>query len=76
MVVDASNLSESDKQVLVALEWTKRIDVAKKEIFIELDQEAIELSPDFDPNSPVNRQYEEVLYDYYGRPKYWQVVER
>ena len=75
MVVDASNLSDSDKQVLVALEWTERIDVARKEIFIELDQEAIKFSPPFDPNLPVNRQYEEVLYDYYGRPKYWQVVE-
>ena len=75
MVVDTSDLSDSDKQVLVALEWTERIDVARKEIFIELDQEAIKFSPPFDPNLPVNRQYEEVLYDYYGRPKYWQVVE-
>jgi hypothetical protein len=76
MVVDASNLTNSDKQVLVALEWVDRIDVARKELFVELDLESIELSPDFDPNNPINRQYEEVLYDYYGRPKYWQVVER
>jgi hypothetical protein len=76
MVVDASALADSDKQVLVALEWIERIDVARKELFVELDQEAIELSPDFDPNRPINRQYEEVLYDYYGQPKYWQVFER
>jgi len=75
MVVDASNLSDSDKQVLVALEWTDGIDASRKELFVELNQEAIKFGPPFDPTLPVNRQYEEVLYDYYGRPKYWQVVE-
>jgi len=34
------------------------------------------LQPPFDPNLAVNRQYEEVLYDYHGRPKYWQVIEK
>jgi len=75
MIVDASDMSEDDKQVLVSLDWINKIDVALKEISIDLTQQAIELSPDFDPGRPVNRQYEEVLYDYYGRPKYWQVVE-
>ena len=75
MVVDASKLTDSDKQVLVAMDWVEKIDVAKKEIFIDLSQNAIEHGPEFDPNRPINRQYEEVIYDYYGRPKYWQVVE-
>jgi len=34
-------------------------------------REEIKNSPEFDPAAPVNREYEEVLHDYYGRPKYW-----
>jgi hypothetical protein len=43
--------------------------VVTKEISIDLKQDAIKFSPPFNPTLPVNRQYEEVLYDYYGRPK-------
>lgn len=75
MIIDTSDKLDSDKQVLVSLEWINNIDVALKEISIDLAQQAVQLSPAFDPHKPVNRQYEEVLYDYYGRPKYWQVVE-
>jgi hypothetical protein len=35
----------------------------------------IESSPEYDPEAPINRQYEEVFYDYYGRPKYWARAE-
>jgi len=38
---------------------------------VNLTKEQIENSPVYDPSAPVNRDYEERLYDYYGRPKYW-----
>ncbi|HSM70493.1 MAG TPA: PRC-barrel domain-containing protein [Anaerolineales bacterium] len=75
MVVDTGSKLDVEKKVLVALEWINDIDVASQEISIDLNQEAIRFSPSFDPNLPVNRQYEEVVYDYHGRPKYWHVVE-
>lgn len=75
MVVDISSWLGSEKQILVALEWVSNIDVAREEALIDLSQDAVKFSPAFDPSLPVNRQYEEVIYDYYGRPKYWQVVE-
>ena len=75
LVVDVSNWLDTEKQVLVALEWIEKIDVVIKEVTINLKQDAIKFSPSFDPGLPVNRQYEEVLYDYYGRPKHWQLVE-
>jgi hypothetical protein len=74
MVLDASNL-DADKQALVALEWIEDIDVAMKEVLINLKKDAIRFSPPFDPSLPVNHQYEEVLYDYYGQPKHWDVVD-
>lgn len=74
MVTDINNF-EADKRVLIAIEWLDRIDVARKDISINLKQDAVKFSPSFDPTLPVNRQYEEVIYDYYGKPKTWQVVE-
>ena len=75
MVVDAASSElDTDKQVLVALEWIRQIDVSSQTAALDLHQDAIKYSPSFDPTLPVNRQQEEVLYDYHGRPKYWQVV--
>ena len=77
MLVDtADSQLDAEKKVLVALEWISKINVGSGEVHIDLTQDAIKFSPAFDPTLPVNRQYEEVLYDYYGRPKYWQVVEK
>lgn len=76
MNVDISKWLESDKQILVALDWIRRIDVSGNKVFIDLTQDAVKYSPKFDATLPVNRQYEEVIYDYYGRPKYWQVMEK
>jgi len=75
MNVDVSKWLEVDKQILVALDWIRRIDVSDNKVFIDLTQDAVRYSPKFDATLPVNRQYEEVIYDYYGRPKYWQIME-
>jgi len=32
----------------------------------------VEQSPKYDPSTPVNREYEVRMYDYYGRPVYWE----
>lgn len=74
LVVDVSNQLESDKQVLVAIEWLKSINVGRQEISTGLSQDAIEYSPAYDPALPINRQIEEILYDYHGHPEHWQAV--
>ena len=45
------------------------------EMCIRDRRESIRNSPAFDPGAPVNRDYEERLYDYYGRRKYWEEPE-
>lgn len=62
------------RQVLLASEWIDEIDWATSHVHIDVTRATIKGSPQFDPEAPVNRQYEEVLYDYYGRPKYWKDV--
>jgi hypothetical protein len=45
---------------------------AEKKIDVGLPATSIKKSPYFDPREPVNRDYEEKLYDYYGWPYYWE----
>ena len=70
MVVDTRNWLPG-KKVLVATEWITEVNWGESKVYVNLSQEAIKNSPEFDPSEPINRVYEEQLYDYYGRPKYW-----
>jgi uncharacterized protein YrrD len=70
LVLDASDLIQG-KKVLIAPFWIQWIRYDNKEVFIDLPAQDIKDSPPFDPTQPLNREYEEVLYDFYGRPYYW-----
>jgi hypothetical protein len=59
------------KKVLVSPEWVDRIDWSDDSVHVGLTREQIKESPDFDPDTAINRRYEERLYDFYGRPRYW-----
>jgi hypothetical protein len=59
------------KSVLISTQWISEISWADHCVSVNLTQDEIEKSPVFDPSETVNRDYEENLYDYYGRPKYW-----
>ena len=45
--------------------------LADGKVGVEMTRDRIQASPEYDPSQPVNRAYEEKLYDFYGRPKYW-----
>jgi hypothetical protein len=70
LVVDTRNWLPGRK-VLVAPMWAESIDWERRRIHLGLTREQVKDSPEFDVDAPVNRRYEEVLYDYYGMPKYW-----
>ena len=70
LVVDTKNWLPGRK-VLVSRLWIDEVSWPGSKVRVDLSREVIEKSPEFDPSKPVNREYEEVLYDYYGRPKYW-----
>jgi sporulation protein YlmC with PRC-barrel domain len=59
------------KKVLIAPRWAESIDWPGKQVHVGLPRSAIRNSPEFDPSTPVNRQYETHLYDFYGREKFW-----
>lgn len=59
------------RKVLVAPDWFESVHWVDRKVKCSLTREEIKNSPEFDPSAPVNREYEEKLHDYYGRPKYW-----
>jgi len=70
-VVDTGNWLPGRK-VIIALSWIEDISWGEESVTIELSRSQVKDSPAFDPSIPVNRRYEEILYDYYGRPRYWE----
>ncbi len=71
MVVDTGNWLPGRK-VLVSSQWITEVRWETTRVHVDLARETIERSPEFDPSTPVNREYEARLYDYYGRPVYWR----
>jgi hypothetical protein len=47
------------------------VDWADRKVRVDLNTEAIRNSPEYDLSVALNREFELVLYDYYGWPKYW-----
>lgn len=62
------------RKVLFSTDWIQGFDFADRKATVHLTKQSIEDSPEFEPALPINRQYEEKLYDYYGRPVYWEKV--
>jgi hypothetical protein len=70
MVVDTRNWLPGRK-VLVAPVWITSVDWAESKVSVDLTREQVKNSPEYDPSTPVKREYEVRLYDFYGRPNYW-----
>jgi hypothetical protein len=71
MVVDTQNLWPG-KKVLVAPQWVGRVSWSDSKVYVDLSREAIKNGPEYHPEA-LNREYEEALYDYYKRPRYWEL---
>jgi len=75
LVIDTSNWWFG-KKVLVAPQWTNRISWAERNVYVDMSRKAIKNSPEWTATEAVNREYEARLYDYYGRPVYWESGDR
>ncbi len=70
MVVDTINWWPA-KKVVIAPQWIERVSWAQSKVFVDLTRESIKNAREYDATAIVNREYEDSLYDYYGRSKYW-----
>jgi hypothetical protein len=71
IVVDTRNWLPGRK-VLVSPTWIDSVRWSERHVSTTLTRDEIKSSPEYDPGTPVNRAYEERLYDFYGRPRYWR----
>ncbi len=70
LVVDIRNWLPGRK-VLVAPPWISRFVWEKAKVHVDLPRELIRTAPEFDPNAPVAREYEDALHRHYDRDRYW-----
>ncbi|PAY16639.1 PRC-barrel domain protein [Rhodopirellula sp. SM50] len=70
VVVDTKNWLPARK-VLISPQWVESVSWSETTVSINMTREEIKNSPEYDPLTPINRGYEEHLYDYYGRERYW-----
>lgn len=60
------------KEILVSPEWIKDIDWTEKIVKIDLDEKTIKEGPEFSSDKPIDRGFEEKLYEKYNKNKYWK----
>jgi hypothetical protein len=68
VVVDTRNWLPGGRKVLLPLKWAGSVSWEKGAFEMDLSKADIENGPEFDPEKPVNVEYEAQVYDYYGRP--------
>lgn len=71
LVVDTSNWLPGSRKVIISPEWVKRVEWANGTAVVNVPSEKIKKSPEYDPNSTLDRDYETALYNFYGLPFYW-----
>ncbi len=74
-IIDTRNWLPGRK-VLIAPEWIETFRWEDKEMDVNLTQEQIKESPEYDSSKPIDRQYEEALHNHYGCDKYWEQREQ
>jgi hypothetical protein len=70
VVVDTRQWLPGGK-VLLSPDWIAQIQWDERKVHVDLRESEIKECPPYDPSHAVNREYEERLYDFYGRPRYW-----
>lgn len=69
MIIDTSKWL-SGRKVILPIQLAREIDWEKTRFDVDADKDKIKNAPEFHGDEAVNKKYEEILYDYYGRPHY------
>lgn len=70
LVVDTRNWWPG-KRVILSPDWITSFDTTARMIQVDHLRDQIGHSPAYHPEVPIEREYEERLYEHYGRGKYW-----
>lgn len=70
LLVDTRNWLPGRK-VLIGVDWAERIDWSERDVIVNVTREKVQDSPEYDPQAPLSRHYEENLHNYYHLSGYW-----
>jgi uncharacterized protein YrrD len=70
LVIDTRNWWPG-KKVLVSTQWIERVSWLESKVFINFPGETIKQSPEYLEESPLTREYENILHIHYKRRGYW-----
>ncbi len=59
------------KKTLISPQWITKINWELSNLNIRFSRNKIKNSPEYNPETEITRDYENNLYDYYGKEKYW-----
>lgn len=59
------------RMVLISPQWLRDISWSERKVFLEVSREKVRESPEYEPDTALDRAYEERLYRHYGYPPYW-----
>jgi hypothetical protein len=71
MIVDTRNWWPG-KKVLVSPEWIREVSWPESRVYVDMSRDAIQQAPEYDPEQPLAREYEERLFGHHGRRTYWE----
>ncbi len=60
------------RKVVVSPSWVSEISYDEHEARVDLEEDTIRNSPEYDPSKPIDRRYEEMLHRHYHRKGYWE----
>jgi uncharacterized protein YrrD len=75
VVIDTRNWLPGRK-VLIAPSWIKDMSWDDSKVYVDHTRAEIEAAPPYDPSRPMERPQEVLLYEHYGRAKYWEEEDR
>lgn len=70
LVVDTGTLLPGRK-ALIAPPWIRDVVWDDRKVTVDVTAETIRKSPEYDPESPIDRAYERRLHEHYGQTAYW-----
>ncbi len=70
LVVDTKDWLSSG-QILISTQWVTQIGWPGPRVHVDVGQESVRASPEYDENVVINREYETALYKNYDRLGYW-----
>ncbi|MFP4418297.1 MAG: PRC-barrel domain-containing protein [Fibrobacterota bacterium] len=70
LIVKTANILPG-KKTLLSPDWIEGIGWSSKEVIVDVSNQSIKEAPSWHYTDGISRDYEQQLYDHYGRPGYW-----